>query len=153
MKGDNYESILALAADSYTIEETFSGNGKNFTCEISTAIQTSVIGRYQHNLKQREKTLEVKKDIPVTVPIAVIQGREELFPDWKEEKDGKASFPLTKSEEVLTATTLEVFVSKPQFTFAEAVVFGRINGAIALKIQAKIIKWLTDEGLIESKND
>lgn len=149
----NYDSILALQAEHYDTEETFVGNGREFTCSIVSAIQTSVISQYQNNLQSREKALNIKKTLDISVPLSIVVGREDLFPGWVAGKEDCATFPLTKTEEILTATTIEMFVAKPHFTWAEAVVFGRINGSIALKIQKRVINWLQDEGLIDSKND
>ena len=153
MTGGNFDSILALAADSYSEKEIFTGNGKTFECCISTAVQTSQIAKYQNALEQREKALKAKKTLDVVVPVDVVAGKEEVFPGWQDAGNGNASFPVNKTEEILTATTIETFVTDPQFTWAEAVVFGRINGSIALKIQKHVINWLQNEGLIESKNE
>ena len=152
MTDGNFESILSLEADKYDEEITFSGNGKDFKCKISTAIQTSFLAKYQNALLKREAALKAKKEIEIVVPLSVIQSREHLFPGWKE-TDGKATFPLTKPEEILTATTIETFVTDPAFTWAEAVVFGRVNGSIALKIHKHIMNWLQKEGFVEAKND
>jgi len=153
MMDGNFGSIMQLVPETYSEEITITGNGKSFTCKIDTAVKTSTMAKYQNGLQQRELAVKHRKQIDVTVPLEIIAGHEDLFDGWKDAGDGKATFPVVKQEEILTATTIETFVGEPQLTWAEAVVFARVNGSIALKIQKRILKWLQDEGLIESKND
>lgn len=152
---DNFDLIRQFApAESGVPREFTDQSGNKHTFVIAKLAALRDYTGIQRKIDSREKMLKASKGkLGIQVPAAAIKGLEHLFTDAKALEDDKVEIYLTTDEEVTFATAMECCVREPEFTWAQAAMWVRVNGFVAARVYKEFQKINSELDLEEAKND
>jgi hypothetical protein len=160
---DNFETIRDFALEHGGEPKAYRVKGKiePFPCVIRVMAGIDEELSLQSDGRKRAETFSTLKSkdfpdgrLPVQLPMSVIQGYEDRFPNVTVLPDGeRVEFNLLNLDEVMAATGLQHALMEPELSWPEAVVFLRMNGKLGSKILSDFRKLNEDDAVESAKND